>query len=1139
MVNSKRTHPRQDKGTAKKKSAGRGRWIIGIGVCVLLIAVGGGVAAYLATDDAEEVIVDWNDIHAQASELARSELHVEVVELFSELSADLNEIERTDVLRLFAESRLRVSMPGNNHLREAIAVFRRVLTLEPNDYDSTRRLVFLYQSMSEQDLAIEFAEKYLDHDPADAEVAKTLAAIYLEMRKTVEATKLAASVLESAPGDMEAIRIAIGARLLDDVAEEEITAWLQEIAAATAGSDSPVRLDSLMLVYARASGDDQLAKILLQKVVTDSSSNPSVTQSMFVASELQGQGQPVEAVELLSQSIGLVGDNAESDDLTADEKMLATQSLLYQRLQLGQFEQVLQLIKDHFRGTDAYDDRITAVDFMACRFSGNDELLSDLVKQLDGYETQFARIWGPLVAELAATEPDGAKLIALADTGIETFPGSAYLYFWKAYGLELVGASDQAIEGYRAATRLASGWVMPRLRLANLFEARGDYERAFIENATALRVNPGFQPAVDGMLASAIQIYVESGEIPAALGTPVLNVVDAIASSPKATEERELFLAISARLKDDRALADRHLATYLEGVGELTTQQFRTLRVVATNAELQERISALQERAFGMTTSELLSLAVDAARQGDVDTGVQFLADYAINGEKLPDFTLQLLTCQLYTSLESDRQLAAWSELAESNRTNPAVLNLVLRIPAIQQDEQARAQMVAWLKESYPDGVEWEIQQIAIDLDKDKSQKQAAQAVFRLHELIEKAPTSRTIYGLMAVAFERLEQPTKAIEALSTAVENGADRPQYRTRLTELLADQGEEALAIRNALAVTRSPVASLALRRRAIKVLADLKEFAKAANATKQDLPARLTDSDDDFATASLYTVNSVRAGNFDGLRELFGDMPRTKDRWFNLYLSLTNTEELPVTEANEWLQEAQSWPELDDAVDRQRNLAAAWRKLASRSPEDSREPHLLNALTLLERVLEQAPTDADRLLNATLHEQTGNTEEARRLYREIADGTMPDKFRAFAQNNLALMTEDLDVAAELAQQAVELGKSAEYVDTKAFVLAKQDKRNEARKVLEEGVAAYNSHVGIRIRLVEMLLDDSELDRANELLTELAQADRLSRSLTTREWQTIRSLQTRCTRMVEDAKDSSTLPVGSPASDAAADSI
>lgn len=1092
-------------------------WTFLLGIAAVLLVVAGGTAVYVVSSGSEETVdVDWDEVMAPIPALQTSERYEEIIDHFAEVKESMPTTERVDVLRAYADARLMVSEEGNAHVREAIQVLRRVDSLQPDDTATVRQLFQLYTSMSDDDLAIQYGDRVLELDPEDDRSMVELGDLLVEADQSKRSVDLANTAIDMKPDNINAYRVAIRGMLADGASDEDITNWISEKVSFATARDVPLDTNSLMLLYARESNDDQLAQILLAKVIEAPVSGPD--NARFVAQQLQQAGDTIASTRVLSEALQASEEAGIADagnSLTTDNIAI---SLLYRQLQLGLYDELLQLIQDNFAGTERYDERILGVEFLANAYSGNNESLAALAEQMAEYDTQFARVWQPLLVELSQETMNGKRVIELTTSALETFPGSAHLRYWQAIGYEAAGETDIAIKVLRQTTRVASGWVMPRLQLARLFLARGDLERALFESATALRANPGLQPAIDYVFAAVVRLQADGREIPAGLSEPVTKVIQSIVESPKAGPERQLFEAIGKKLDGDDQGADRLLAQYFENAPELSVRQYNLLSDMVVDEALASRIEARSSELYGMTVTDLLRAAEAVAQTDGEEAGLNFMKNYSVNGKPLDEFTYRMAACQLLSRLESDQALETWMKFAEDYREFPRVLKEALAATVVRNEEEARTTLIQWMRDCYEEGIDWQLEEIALQLEQDESEKVAAAALVRLDELQPRAPSNPTAYGLMVVAYERIGQPAKAVAVLQKAIQVGAARPEYFLRAAQLLMSQEEEFLAVDLAQKLVAQSNVSRDNLIAAVKVLADAREYSKATAAMKTVLPEQWADTDDDFALASIYAVNAVQAGKSADVYQQILPLAQSSDRWFDLYLSLTNLETMRVSKAKDWLTQAAEWG--GESMDRWRNLSAAWRSLAKRVALNQRPEYYQLAVDSMQEVVNRDPTDVDFIQFANLYERAGDTESAIRLYQEIANSDRPVEFRAFALNNLAMLTEDAASAEGFIRSAIELSPQADYVDTLAMILTRQDQQADAIKLLETSLADYPENVVLQIRLAELLLNASELERANDVLAKLVQQTDQSDSLKHTQWQQIRELQTRYSRMQAAAK-------------------
>lgn len=1123
MVNTVNQDKKSKKSKARMSSSDAGqsrskpfyrRWAFLLGTLALLLAIAGGGAVYVVSSNTEETVdVGWDEVMKPIPVLQASERYEEIIDHFSDVKESLVSTERTDVLRAYAEARLMVSEEGNAHVREAIQVLRRIDTLNPEDTETVRQLFQLYSSMSDDDLAIQYGDRVLELDPNDDRSMVELGDLLLEADDTTRSVELANAAVDINPGNIDAYRVAIRGMLANGASDEDITNWISEKVGSASAQGVALDTNSLMLLYARESNDDQLAQILLAKIVEAPLSGSE--NARLVSTQLQKAGDTIASTRVLREALQAAEDAGIADDgnrLTTDSLAV---SLLYRQLQLGLYDELLQLIETSFAGTERYDDRILGVEFLARAYTAETEKLPALAEKMAEYDTQFSRVWQPLLVELSRETLNGKRIIELTKTALETFPGSAHLRYWQAIGYEAAGEVDQAIRVLRQTTRVASGWVMPRLQLSRLFLERGDLERGLVESATALRSSPGLQPAIEYVFAAVVGLQASGREIPLGLDDPIGKVIQSIVDSPKVGSDRELLLAIRKKLEGDDQVSDQLLTQYFENAPELSIPQYNLLKALVVDEKLASRIDARSFELYGMTLPELLSAAEEVVQRDGEAAGLDFIKMYQVNGKPLEEITYRLAVCQLLTRLESDQALDAWKKMAEDFREFPRVLKEVIATPVVRRDTETRVKLIQYMRDCFEDGVDWQLEEIALQLEQDDSEKAAAAALVRLDELQPQAPSNPTAYGLMVVAYERIGQPAKAAAVLQKAIQIGAARPEYYLRAAQLLMQQEEEFLAVDLAQKLVAQPDVSRNNLIGAVKVLGDAREYLKATEAMQKILPDSWNDADEEFAMASIYAVNAVQAGKSEEARRQILPLAQSSDRWFDLYLSLTNLDALRVPTAKDWLNQAADWG--GDSMHRWRNLSAAWRSLAKRASLNERAGYYHLAVQAMREVMNREPTDVDTIQFANLHERAGDSEGAVRLYQEIANSDRPVEFRAFALNNLAMLTEDALTAEGYIRKAIELSPAADYVDTLAMILTRQDRQADAIDLLEASLADYPADVVLQIRLTDLLLNASELERANGVLEQLVQQADQSDSLKHTQWQEIRELQTRFSRILE----------------------
>ena len=77
---------------------------------------------------------------------------------------------------------------------------------------------------------------------------------------------------------------------------------------------------------------------------------------------------------------------------------------------------------------------------------------------------------------LSARKYDEA--VVLFSDAITKAPSEAVLYYYRGYGLERSGKTDQALEDYRKAIELKPDFILPLTRLGIILAKKGDFEKA-------------------------------------------------------------------------------------------------------------------------------------------------------------------------------------------------------------------------------------------------------------------------------------------------------------------------------------------------------------------------------------------------------------------------------------------------------------------------------------------------------------------------------------------------------------------------------------------------------------------------------------------------------------------------------------
>jgi tetratricopeptide (TPR) repeat protein len=262
-----------------------------------------------------------------------------------------------------------------------------------------------------------------------------------------------------------------------------------------------------------------------------------------------------------------------------------------------------------------------------------------------------------------------------------------------------------------------------------------------------------------------------------------------------------------------------------------------------------------------------------------------------------------------------------------------------------------------------------------------------------------------------------------------------------------------------------------------------------AAACDQLAPHLQRALTDPKKFHSFIMQYATAKVAAGAIDEgantLRPYLVDSLEWRREWLSLAVWV-----LDAPHATAWM------TEIEPIVNRQNEgeqveFARAWQMLAKRSGDATHAAKLTSVIERMTGAAERGQVSpASAVMLAYLHETRGEFPAAERLYRRALQ---LDPASTLAQNNLAMLLatkgERLDEALSLAQQAakVESDDRASFLDTLAFVQAQRRDYPAAVQSIEQAITLRPNHPGFQTRLLTLLVDNNEIDRARPVLMNL----------------------------------------------------
>ena len=522
-------------------------------------------------------------------------------------------------------------------------------------------------------------------------------------------------------------------------------------------------------------------------------------------------------------------------------------------------------------------------------------------------------------------------------------------------------------------------------------------------------------------------------------------------------------------------MADRLISELLQKPEDLSATDFELLSAIASAGNLKQRLEVVRAAEVGNNMSGHVAETVKLLRDKTPDAACAYLSHSQRNGGKpLPAVTQALLLAEALSVVESPDAKSSWVKLAESYAMDLQIQSRAANARELATDIASRQLIVQRMQSiSPPDGILWQIEATRLLLDQDTTEQAAARAALTMTDILAVAPSSMPAYLLAARAYDRLGQQERVLELCRNAVSHGIVIPGLVVHLAESTSSRDE---AVRTARSIVNSREFSDLQRQQGIAVLLQHRDYEFAAQAITRNLAPTPDDSDEFFGQFSTLAIARAHHG---GVQQVLGpieSLAPQSDRWFQLWLDVTQVPKVSAKDAATMLQQAKQWLSADQPH-RHRNLSIAWRRLAKRS-RDSK--YLFPAYHVLKDVVDGDSSAEEQMILAGLALQADDQATALRLYQRIAEQHANNtQACSFALNNLAALKleipEELTAADTLAVRAYAMLQKPEIIDTLVEVRLRQNRRPEAFQLLHEGLEKWPQNPDLK-RLASRMNSDGD---------------------------------------------------------------
>jgi tetratricopeptide (TPR) repeat protein len=548
--------------------------------------------------------------------------------------------------------------------------------------------------------------------------------------------------------------------------------------------DDP-RFELLLAIAYGQSGDAERARTLLRESAKHTP--PDDPQFVRLLSMVLDRNRMFnESQDLLERAV------AERND----PKLLA---ILVQRLwQNGYAKEAAERLKDLDPKSQASDSELLALRALALfELKRADEAMPIVEALASRTSDSEAQAWSTALATRYAKDaPEPRAAIAQYRAALTRDPDNGVIRYMVGEAYERLGESEPALAAWRTAAELLPSWSRPAEKMARALAATGRTEEALMQAIAARRSAPHeLSPAITYVVV-AFKHLGQSND-PAKVHE-LLKLCESInAAQPNEPETLPIRVALLARKgKRDEAIGAARTVLSSTTTRPSSLTLLRLASISRTEKlGLEPEISSLIERGHEPLTPALaLARATELAAGGKIEDGLKFLEDHAKSSAD-PDRAAawQLVIAQYREQTRDPKAAAAWLTLGEAYPSDISVQTAILRSGAsARADREFVARTIDRVKQLTGDeGTLWKIERARWLLGSDK-QKDYADAVIMLGDLVRTSPTLIEPRLLLAAALEKVDNASGAIKELRVAADLEPRSTAIATELARLLQAQGK-----------------------------------------------------------------------------------------------------------------------------------------------------------------------------------------------------------------------------------------------------------------------------------------------------------------------------------------------------------
>jgi len=674
---------------------------------------------------------------------------------------------RRDAETLFAYGKSRAKVPEitRKHIYEGVYVLKEYLNLSPPDTDEARILearhilLELYPGYNVEGGASEglrLADGMLAKDPQDVVALKARAVLLTLSGKLEEALEASIRYTEVTPGDLLAQQQTLDLMYRAKQPPEAILARAANLRLKFPEDPRFVALDAMAHLI---NNDLEAGKALIREAAKTPVPDAEFVRMLSLLMENPRIGMYDESRTLLDRAA------RETNDPRVEE-------VLIQRIwQSGKYEDVIAKLKDLDPASRESTTALLAYKAMSLpQMERADEALPIIDALAERREDDSAIAWATaLRARFAGEKYNPLQAIRAYKEAIVRDPTNAVIRFMQGEAYARLGETELALGSWRTVAEQATSWSLPVVLISQSLANAGRPQDAYLMAHQAWQRSRDITSA--GNLASMwYRSMAETGDW--AKKPKLLEFVEAIQRTyPLELQSLPIYitlLAESERVFTAKAEIKKSIDPKRRVPLDLLLRLVSVSRSQAL--EMEAEIFARAEEMYGGSPQLALARAYDLRSSGKLREGLDHLIAERAKAKASVDWDLGV--AQYREVIGDDEALKTWTEVGDAYPDSLAVQTSVLESRTTWSD---RKFMARTLDRVYAlageEGVTWKLARARFLLSGKPSERDRAEAINKLNEVVRAAPNLVRPRLLLAQALRAVNNAAGALQQLRLAAE--------------------------------------------------------------------------------------------------------------------------------------------------------------------------------------------------------------------------------------------------------------------------------------------------------------------------------------------------------------------------------